>query len=286
MIIHSLSKAEFDKLVLLEPDANLYHSALFDTYSNKERLYLGVQDGDFYNAFAAISINKLSWFKKVAVCEYGYLANFYDFEEIQTINSLILDYLKNIKVTSFIISPNIQFSTKFGNNELLIKQIKKLGYTKIEDNQIYFLKLENSKISTDNSIFIVKKEDAEVIENCFNINLKLLRSVFKDNLHIFSSYLDLDNSSFEKDVDKLKQINDELKGNNLLQCIVVVDYANNLYLIDRYNRCSLLDSNDSLLNALSCFYVDKKEHSLIANKSFGLLEKVELIGKYQIDLKR
>lgn len=286
MIIRSLSKTEFDQYVSLEPDANLYHSALYDSFSNSERLYLGVQDGDFYNAFAAISIVKSSWFKKDAVCEYGYLANFYDFEEIQTINSLIIEYLKNLKVSSFTISPNIHFSTKFGNNDLLIKQIQKLGYTKIEDSYIYSLKLKTNKVSADNSVFIVKKEDAEVIENCFNINLKLLRSVFKDNLHVFSSYLDLENSSFEKDVDKLKQINDELKGNNLLQCIVVVDYANNLYLINRYNRCSLLDSNDSLLNALSNFYSDKKEHSLIANKSFDLLEKVELIGKYQIDLKR
>lgn len=161
MKIVELNEIEFDVLAKCEPNASFYQTsywAKYYAYQGYEPLYLGyLSDKNVYLAFAMILVSKGSLFQgKQALCPAGFLINYYDTKLLTQFTKDLKKYLRKKHVSSLYIEPNIEYHTSRINNDLLISNLKKLGYQKIKNCKYFTAK--------------VKKPEKTIIakELCFN----------------------------------------------------------------------------------------------------------------------
>lgn len=187
---------KFNDLALAEPGESFYQTLNWgDFYSRLgyHPIYVGYKDdSDVYYALALILIkDKESLFShKTALCPYGFLTNYYDTDLLKNFTKDLKKFLSKKGVGELTINPNVPYVTSRGNNDLLIKNITKLGYKKTKNNILYsnkIEKIEKAKLLEDvylNSYVVDNAEQASKLfkanpnyENLYNAMGKLVKFI-------------------------------------------------------------------------------------------------------------
>ena len=143
MKLVEINPQDFNNLAITEPNTSFYQTSNWGNFNinlGYSPIYLGyVDDANMYYALTMILIKKGSSFisKKQALCPGGFLINFYDIELVKQFTLDIKKYISKKGVSELIISPNLTYLTKKGNNDLLIQNLKQIGYEKTKNCSRY-----------------------------------------------------------------------------------------------------------------------------------------------------
>lgn len=254
MKLIKLDPIEFDNLIKAEPDANLYHTAVFNKYKELECDYLSfVDDNGFYCGFAIMHSEKRSLFKKESVCDCGYFINYYDDKDFSQSINLLKKYLKKNRINKFTISPLINFKKSNVDYSLIESRLKSQGFSKIKDNSIFFINLSlRHKTLTDAGYCMKKVEDFSSVEiNGYDLNK--MKEIFNGHLHVLS---------FESD--------------DLKEYCILVDYLKTLYVI--------YDNNDLHGYLIYKYAKDNKFTSIVSKTEHSYLKPIAQIGYFEINI--
>lgn len=177
MKLIELMPEEFDRLAITEPNANFYQTSSWaNFYSNLgySPLYIGYcDDNNMYSAFAMLLVKNGSFLlsKKTAICPGGFLTNYHDDEALNNFAKDLRKYLSKKGIKELVIRPNINFLTRKGNNELLISNLKELGYEKTNNSLSYSVHIDEIPSYEDiEDVFLKAYVVEDNFEKLFKIN--------------------------------------------------------------------------------------------------------------------
>lgn len=211
MKLVEISPIEFRELVSSEPNKSFYQTLNWGNFYNNlnySPIYIGYKDDN--NVYSALGLfliaEKESLFSsRKAICPYGFLINYFDNKLLSDFTSDLKKYLSKKGVGQLVINPNVTYLTSRGNNDLLIKNLTKLGYIKTSNNSYYTVKID--KIEKSNSIddiyfqtYKVDKDDKAQKLFKTNINYKYLYDSMSDMAKFIVCEIDIN-----KSIDKLNE---------------------------------------------------------------------------------
>lgn len=329
MKIIEISPQQYNEISFAEPNTSFYQTSYWANYNTNlgyKPLYIGYIDkNNMYSAMAMILVKKPSLLsKKIAFCPFGFLINYYDKQLLTSFTKDLNKYLSRKGIKTLTINPYVPYNTNKGNNDLLINDLKQLGYIKKQENFIYNIPIsEKIKLSEDICVDTYEIKDATDTLLNSNDEYKQLYNAFGNNIKFIVCKLDSEHS-----INKLKatindgkasskqienvEINNKKISNNKIKIenaqnklALLEDYINNpntnsilgiTCLINYANRVTRLFTKISD----DCYFVDtekylnKATYKYVAKLGFDSFysvaqtnncQKIDLIGEFTCTIK-
>lgn len=291
---------EFNELAQSEPNISFYQTTNWgEFYKNigYQPLYIGyVDEHNIYCALALILIkNKESFFsRKTALCQYGYLINYYDTELLKNFTLDLKKFLSKKGIGQITINPNVAYLTSRGNNELLIKNISNIGYKKTKNNSLFVTKIENiPEVKIDEDVYletyVIENNNQEAKLFKENHNYKNLYDAMRRYVKFVVCELDtnrsinelnnkLNNAKTYIELHKEEINNDVLDSNRKL----VAEKQPLLDLLNKYAH----DNTESNLLAVTCFVEFNNKATILftdSKKDYSVLNAVDLLNSKTLE---
>lgn len=283
-----INPIEFNELACSEPNNSFYQTSNWgEFYSNLKYspIYIGYKDDkNVYSALGLFLLTKKEslFSSREAICPFGFLINYYDTKLVESFTKDLKKFLSKKGVGTLTINPNVPYITSRGNNDLLIKNLEKLGYAKTKNNCVYTVKIDeiaNPNIIDGTVLKAYEVTDDEGRQKLFktNTNYKNLYEAMGDLVKFVVCEMDVNKSienltkSIEEGKHYIEIHQDDFKYDTRRENKAKLINDNQKYL-ELLNKCKN-ELGDSPLLAVTCliefnhkiyklFTDDKKDYAL------------------------
>ena len=295
MRLKQISNEEFNSYSQVEPTSSIFQTTMYgEKMADKNKRILCLAAFDDHNIVVGLAmflIRKEGFLslKQSAYCPCGYLVNYYDFDTLSEFDRLVKEFLKNEKVSTIIIDPQIRDSFMIEDN------LNRLSYSKKAVSNRYEISLKNFKFPENYPLIYKCKEISfNEVDDSKEAHpyLEICRS-FPSYSHLYTVYIDVNatlvqirDSEYDK-TDLFNYISSfEKQGNITVGTAGIIEYARrcDLLFADVATDNQHIDGRKAIFCSVGKVLIEKKYKKFYSLQCSGCLDEKPLIGEFSSEL--